>query len=85
MRLALGILMGLGILAIGVLYLRSIVTAPPPEPDVTDVSEYGLRYVCAMCGLELKIEVAAKDRPPTHCGEPRALVRTGGKPPLTPV
>ena len=64
--------------------VRSLANAPP-EPEVADVSEYGLRYVCSMCGLELKVEVAARDKPPTHCMEPMKLVRTGGKPPLSTV
>ena len=57
----------------------------PPEPELTDVSDYGLKYVCSMCGLELRVEVAARDRAPSHCMEPMKLVRTGGKPPLTTV
>ena len=80
--LALG--MGLLILAFGVRYVQSIGSAPP-EPELADVSEYELRYVCTMCGLELKVEVAAKDRAPSHCMEPMVLVRAGGKPPLRPV
>ena len=64
--------------------VRSLASAPP-DPEVADVSEYGLRYVCTMCGLELKVEVAARDKAPTHCMEPMKLVRTGGKPPLTTV
>ncbi len=64
--------------------VRSLANSPP-EPEVADVSEYGLRYVCTMCGLELKVEVAARDKPPTHCMEPMKLIRTGGKPPLTTV
>jgi hypothetical protein len=59
----------------GVRWMRSAVTSQP-EPEVADVSEYGLKYVCTMCGLELKIEVAAKDRAPSHCMEPMVLVRT---------
>ncbi|MDQ3645897.1 MAG: hypothetical protein M3345_03080 [Actinomycetota bacterium] len=61
------------------------VVSVPPEAEVTDVSEYGLRYVCTMCGLELKVEVAARDKAPTHCGESMVLMRTGGKAPLRPV
>ena len=57
----------------------------PPEPELTDVSDYGLKYVCSMCGLELRVEVAARDRAPSHCMEPMKLIRTGGKPPLTTV
>ena len=83
-RTLVAVLMGLAILVIGVKYIQSMVSAPP-EPEIADVSEYGLRYVCTMCGLELKVEVAAKDRAPTHCMEPMVLVRSGGKPPLRPV
>lgn len=64
--------------------VRSIMLAPP-EPELADVREYGLRYVCNMCGLELKVEVAAKDRPPSHCMEPMELVQIGGPPPLRSV
>jgi hypothetical protein len=55
----------------------------PAEPELTDVKEYGLRYVC--CGLELKVEVAARDKAPTHCGEAMVLTRDDGRPPLRPV
>jgi hypothetical protein len=57
----------------------------PPEPELTDVKEYGLRYVCSVCGLELKVEVASRDKAPTHCGEAMVLTRDGGRPPLRPV
>ena len=76
--------MGLVILLFGVRYIQSVVSSPP-EPEIADVSEYELRYICTMCGLELKVEVAAKDRAPTHCMEPMVLVRAGGNPPLRPV
>lgn len=64
--------------------IRSLASAPP-EPEIADVSDYGLKYVCTMCGLELKVEVAARDKAPTHCMEPMKLIRSGGKPPLTTV
>jgi hypothetical protein len=57
----------------------------PPEPELTDVKEYGLRYVCSVCGLELKVEVAATDKAPTHCGEAMVLTRDDGRPPLRPI
>src|SRR6266511_3055574 len=66
----------------GLRQIRSLANAPP-EPELADVSDYGLKYVCSMCGLELKVEVAARDKAPTHCMEPMKLVRTGGRPPLT--
>ena len=76
--------MFLAIVLVGTRFVRQMVIAPP-EPEVTDVSAYGLKYVCENCGLELKVEKAAKDRPPSHCTEPMKLVREGGGPPLTPV
>jgi hypothetical protein len=83
-RATIAVLIFFAIAVFGSRQVRSMVSIPP-EPDVTDVSDYGLKYVCEMCGLELKIEVAAKDRAPSHCMEPMKLVRTGGKPPLRPV
>ncbi|MGH2790938.1 MAG: hypothetical protein ACRDJ0_08155 [Actinomycetota bacterium] len=79
-----GVAMFAGIMLIGIRYVQTMGDIPP-EPEITDVSEYGLKYVCGNCGLELKVEMAAKDRAPTHCTEPMTLVREGGKPPLRPV
>ena len=84
LRAVLGVAMGAVILVVGVRHLQTIANAPV-DPEPTDVSEYGLKYVCEVCGLELRVEVAAKDRAPTHCMEPMTLVRTGGKPPLRPL
>jgi hypothetical protein len=82
LRAAIGALMFYGIFIVGVRYMQFLVAAPP-DPEVTNVSDYGLRYVCTMCGLELRVEVAAKDRAPTHCMEPMVLVRDGGRTPST--
>ncbi len=84
LRVAAALTMAGVILAAGLRQIRRF-GAVPPEPEVADVSEYGLRYVCSVCGLELKIEVVATDKAPTHCGEKMLLERTGGKPPLRPV
>ena len=83
-RAALAVGMFLAILVAGTRFVRQMVIAPP-EPEIADVSEYGLKYVCENCGLELRVEKAARDRAPTHCTEPMRLVREGGKPPLRPV
>lgn len=83
-RAVLGVAMFVGILLFGWSYWRNVGLAPP-EPELADVSEYGLRYVCTVCGLELKVEVAAHDRAPRHCTEEMELVRTGGRPPLRPI
>jgi hypothetical protein len=83
-RSAIGVALFTAILTFGYKYWRDVgLISPEPEPE--DVSDYGLRYVCTVCGLELKVEKASKDKPPTHCGEKMELVRTGGKPPLKPV
>ena len=83
-RAGLAVGMFLAIVLAGTRFVRQMVVAPP-EPEIADVSEYGLKYVCDNCGLELRVEKAARDRPPTHCTEPMKLVREGGKPPLRPV
>ncbi len=83
-RSTVALLMAAAILYVGLSYFRSAGEAPP-EPEVEDVSDESLRYVCTMCGLELKIEVAASDRAPTHCREKMELVTVGGKAPLKPV
>ncbi|HEX2057330.1 MAG TPA: hypothetical protein VHI71_03080 [Actinomycetota bacterium] len=83
LRAAVGIAMAAGIFYLGLAYFRGAAQMPP-EPDVEDVSDESLRYVCTMCGLELKVEVAASDKAPTHCREKMVLV-DGRRPPLKPV
>ena len=67
--------------------IRSLhtVSHAPPEPEPIEVSEYGLKYMCLVCGLEVRLEVATHEKAPRHCMEPMALVREGGRPPLRPV
>jgi hypothetical protein len=81
-----GIAVGMftAILVFGFRYIQQLGLAPP-EPEISDVSEHGLKYVCTMCGLELRVEKAARDKAPTHCMEPMVLIREGGTPPLRPV
>jgi len=83
-RSALAVLMCLLIARFGIRFINSMAIAPP-EPEIADVSRYGLKYVCTMCGLELKVAKAARDNPPRHCMEPMELLREDGKPPLHPV
>lgn len=83
-RTLVAFLIGLPILYLGFSYFTSVGDVPA-EPEPSDVSQSELRYVCTMCGLELKIEVATTDRAPTHCREPMKLVQSGGHPPLRPV
>lgn len=83
-RAALGLALGAAIVYLGFSYFGSAGQSPP-EPEPEDVSGRALRYVCSMCGLELKVEVATSDKPPTHCREPMVLVRGDEPPPLRPV
>ena len=83
-RAAIAFAVAAPVLAIGIGYFRSAGQSTPdaePEP----VADSDLRYVCSVCGLELRIIVATNDRPPTHCREYMELVTVSGKPPLKPV
>ena len=60
------------ILAVGIGYFRSA-GASAPEPTPEEVATADMRYVCTVCGLELKVIVATNDRAPTHCREPMEL------------
>jgi hypothetical protein len=83
-RAGIGVVLFVGIAWIGIRWVHSAVSSQP-DPEPTDVSTYGLKYVCKMCGLELRVEVAAKESAPRHCMEPMVLEKAGGKPPLRPV
>jgi hypothetical protein len=83
LRAAIGLALLTGLLLFGFKYWRDVGLIPP-EAELTDVSEFDLKYICRVCGLELRVEVAAKDKAPTHCGEPMELV-SGGAPPLRPI
>ena len=84
LRTAIAVLMFAAIVSLGTRHLTRVSTIPP-EAEPTDVRAHDLRYICTMCGLELKVEVAARDKAPTHCMEPMVLVDGGGKPPLRSV
>ncbi len=72
------------VLAVGIGYFRSAGNSLP-EAEAEEVAEADLRYVCSVCGLELKVIVATNDKAPTHCRERMNLVTLSGKPPLKPV
>ena len=84
-RAALAVLGAGVILYLGFSYFSAAATVPP-DVEEEDVSDQGLRYVCRMCGLELKVETATTDRAPTHCREKMELVNLApGNAPLRPV
>lgn len=83
-RATIAFLVAAPVLALGIGYFRSAgKSSPDVEPEV--VEEVDQRYVCSVCGLELKVIVATNDKAPTHCREKMELVTVGGKPPLKPV
>jgi hypothetical protein len=85
LRALVAIAFGAVILWLGTSYFRAAGEVPP-EPAAEDVSSSSLKYVCSVCGLELKVEVATTDRAPTHCREAMVLVReTDARPPLRPI
>jgi hypothetical protein len=68
--------MALAIAWLGIGYFRQLTNPPPPDPQPVEVDpRLRLAYVCEMCGLELAVVMAAKDKAPKHCGEPMILVR----------
>lgn len=71
-RVLVGAVVFLALLSFGFKYWRDVGLIPP-DPETEDVRAYDLRYVCSMCGLELRVEVAARDKAPTHCMEPMEL------------
>lgn len=78
-KVVLSIVFLVGFIWMGIGYFRQITSPPPPDPEPVRVDP-GLRlaYVCEMCGLELAVVKAAKDRAPKHCGEEMILVRSEG-------
>ena len=83
-RATIAYLVAAPILAVGIGYFRSAGNSAP-EPEAEEVSAEDLRYLCSVCGLELKILVATNDRAPSHCREYMELVTAAGKPPLKSV
>ena len=74
-RAAVALVMAYLVLWLGFSYFRAAGEVPA-EADREDVTARDLRYVCTVCGLELKVEVATTDRAPTHCRESMKLVES---------
>ncbi|MDQ3940153.1 MAG: hypothetical protein M3238_02255 [Actinomycetota bacterium] len=71
--------MAAAILYLGFSYFRSAGSVPP-DAEAEDVTKADVRYICNVCGLELKVEVATTNRAPTHCREPMKKIERN--PPL---
>lgn len=76
LRVVVAMAMAVAIASFGIGYFRQLGNPPPPDPDPVAVDpRLRLSYLCEMCGLELAVVMAAKDKAPKHCGEEMALVR----------
>ena len=69
--LVVAVVMAVGILAATIWSIRFIATGPPAEPDLEDVLEVDVPYVCTVCGLSLTVTVAhgGDIEAPRHCRE----------------
>lgn len=72
-RATIAFLVAAPILALGIGYFRSAGRSVPDEEPTPVEEEVDQRYVCSVCGLELKVMVATNDRAPTHCREQMQL------------
>jgi hypothetical protein len=65
------VVIAIGILAATIWSIRFIATGPPAEPDLEDVLEVDVPYVCTVCGLSLTVTVAHGGEivSPRHCRE----------------
>ncbi len=59
------------ILALTIWSIRFIAAGPPPEPDLDEVQEVDVPYVCTVCGMSLTVTQAQDGdfAPPRHCME----------------
>jgi len=61
---------------VGIGALRSLTRPLPPPPPAGEMRRVNLRYRCSICGVELKMTLAADElpEPPRHCQEDMDLV-----------
>lgn len=83
-RVLIGSTVFFALLGFGFKYWRDVGLIPP-EPETQDVRAQDLRYICSVCGLELRVEVAARDKAPNHCGEAMELLTGPGRAPSRPI
>lgn len=65
------LLLGVAVLAGTIWSVRFIAAGPPPEPDLDDVREVDVPYLCSVCGLSLTVTQAQDGEisAPRHCRE----------------
>jgi hypothetical protein len=70
-QIAIAVLIGLAILALGRWGIRLLATPVPSEPDPDEIVEVERRYRCSVCGMRLTVTHAQGDEvvAPRHCRE----------------
>jgi hypothetical protein len=61
-----------GAILVGTIWsIRFIAAGPPPEPDLDEIQEVDVPYVCSVCGLSLTVTEAQGGAilAPRHCRE----------------
>jgi len=63
------------IMRIGVFFLRALAT-PAPVPDAGELRRVNLKYLCTICGAQVRMTKAGEDLPPPprHCLEDMELM-----------
>jgi hypothetical protein len=71
-----GVMMFLVIWFAGTGMIRSMTTPLPPPPPEGELRKVNVRYRCSVCGVEVKMTLAAESDPPPprHCMEDMDLV-----------
>ena len=59
------------VLRVGIWGLRLIAQPAPPPPPKGELRKVNVRYRCSICGMEMKVMLAADEdpEPPRHCME----------------
>ncbi|MDP9075437.1 MAG: hypothetical protein M3N98_14990 [Actinomycetota bacterium] len=75
LKIIIGLVAFAVIMRIGVFVLRALAT-PVAVPDQGELRRVNLRYLCTICGAEVKMTKAGEDLPaaPRHCLEDMQLV-----------
>lgn len=71
MTIAIALVLGFLIVALTIWAINFIAAGPPPEPELDDVHEVDVPFICAVCGMSLTITQAhdGEISPPRHCRE----------------
>ena len=67
------------IFRVGLAMLKSFAQPVPEPPPPGEMRRVKLRYRCALCGMEIRVDRAVSEdpEPPRHCMEEMELVTAG--------